>query len=139
VCVCVRARASNRNSMPDSNRGSVSSTATNAQARWAITLYDFVGSSEQRTLTIFTGDVLKIKEVTESQWWLAECGGRAGFVPRSYVQLKDEKWTPNLGGKGVPRPIGRDVAALCTAQDAGNGRRSGHVQFHQVGLATHAL
>jgi hypothetical protein len=46
--------------------------------RWALVLYDFEGSGEQHTMTVYRNDVVKIKQVTEEQWWLAESGGKAG-------------------------------------------------------------
>lgn len=80
----------------------MSSTAIGSE-RYATAVYDFIGSAEQKTLTMFAGDILKVKCVTESQWWLSELNGNSGFVPRSYVMLKEQGWTPiqlNRGNTG---------------------------------------
>ncbi|KAH9253398.1 hypothetical protein BASA81_008749 [Batrachochytrium salamandrivorans] len=72
--------------------------------RYATALYDFLGSTEKKTLTIFQGDIIRVKEVTDAPWWLAECNGVLGFVPTSYVALKDLGWTPDV----IRSPNGAD-------------------------------
>lgn len=69
-------------------------TAGAAKERYAVVLYDFEGNPAQRTLTVFSGDVVKVEVREGREWWPAELNGQHGFVPKNFVKLRPVDWTP---------------------------------------------
>ncbi|KAJ7990272.1 hypothetical protein DPEC_G00298600 [Dallia pectoralis] len=68
-------------------------------------LFDFPGNDDE-DLPFRKGDVLRVLEKPEEQWWNAQnMEGRAGMIPVPYVE-KFRPASPNSGGPGVGGPGG---------------------------------
>ncbi|XP_062815799.1 adapter molecule crk [Anolis carolinensis] len=76
------------------------------EAEFVRALFDFQGNDEE-DLPFKKGDILRIREKPEEQWWNAEDGeGRRGMIPVPYVEKCRPAPHPIVGGppEGVPAP-----------------------------------
>lgn len=78
-------------------------------------LFDFPGNDEE-DLPFRKGDVLRVIEKTEEQWWSAQnADGRKGLIPVPYVE-KYRPASPTTVGGG---PVGQVVSAVSSLEDNG--------------------
>ena len=55
-------------------------------------MFNYNGSAEDE-LSFQAGNILKIISFQEDRnWFKAELDGRIGFVPKNYIQMKDNYW-----------------------------------------------
>lgn len=78
-------------------------------------LFDFPGSDEE-DLPFRKGDVLRVLEKTEEQWWSAQnADGRKGLIPVPYIERYRPASPTSVGGG----PVGQAVAAVTALDDNG--------------------
>ncbi|XP_026988697.1 adapter molecule crk-like [Tachysurus fulvidraco] len=78
-------------------------------------LFDFPGHDEE-DLPFRKGDVLRVIEKTEEQWWSAQnADGRKGLIPVPYVEKYRPASPTTVGGA----PVGQVVSAVGSLEDNG--------------------
>lgn len=84
------------------------------EAEYVRALFDFQGNDEE-DLPFRKGDVLRVIEKTEEQWWSAQnADGRKGLIPVPYVE-KYRPASPTSGGA----PAGQALSAVGSLDDNG--------------------
>lgn len=85
------------------------------EAEYVRALFDFPGNDDE-DLPFRKGDVLRVLEKTEEQWWSAQnADGRKGLIPVPYVE-KYRPASPTSVGGG---PAGQVVCAVGSPDDNG--------------------
>lgn len=90
-------------------------------------LFDFPGSDEE-DLPFRKGDVLRVLEKTEEQWWSAQnADGRKGLIPVPYVETYRPASPVSLGGG----PAGQAPSALGVVSDDNGAPLPGKLDYAQ--------
>lgn len=85
------------------------------EAEYMRALFDFPGNDDE-DLPFRKGDVLRVLEKTEEQWWSAQnTDGRKGLIPVPYVEKYRPASPPSVGGG----PVGQMLSAVSTLDDNG--------------------
>ncbi|KAF7688600.1 adapter molecule crk-like [Silurus meridionalis] len=92
------------------------------EAEYVRALFDFPGNDDE-DLPFRKGDLLRVLEKTEEQWWSAQnSDGRKGLIPVPYVE-KYRPASPTSGG-----PVGHVVSAV-SAQDENGAPVPGKLDY----------
>ncbi|KAF5903171.1 adapter molecule crk-like, partial [Clarias magur] len=97
------------------------------ESEYVRALFDFPGSDEE-DLPFRKGDVLRVLEKTEEQWWSAQnADGRKGLIPVPYVEKYRPASPVSLGGG----PAGQAPSALGVVSDDNGAPLPGKLDYAQ--------